>query len=475
MDAQAKVRLLLQKGVLVSPEMLNNLDDASTQQGILSEETSLEKPVEDDVKVLMSYDEPSQKRSVSDFVSYFNQRFFALESMLRRRQELQHLISINKLLAKRDKEPVSIIGMILDKSITKNNNILLKLEDPTGTISVLIHKNRSDMFEMAKDLVLDEVIGVTGKLSDPGVGGGIIFFANSFVLPDVPVDKELKKAPEEGYAVFTGDIHLGSTLFLEQEFRRFLAWLQGKEGNEEQKRIASLVRYVFIPGDAVEGVGIYPGQEEDLTISDIKEQYIELAKYLKQIPPQIKVVLCAGNHDAGRLSEPQPPLYKDFAEALWKLPNLKILSNPCWVNIGSTPDFSGFDVLMYHGFSMTYYADKVESLRAKGGMKRAELIMKFLLQRRHLAPTHTSNLYIPDKKRDPLVMDHVPDFFITGHIHRVSMGNYRNVSLLNCGCWSKLSSYQEKMGIIPQPAKVLVVNLRTREVKVMNFLESDVS
>ncbi len=431
MDVQSKIKLLLQKGVLVSPEMLSELEASEvSDSNMFSEElmldkkaVSLEPKVEEwDVKVLMSYDEPSQKRSVEDFVVYFNHRFVALEGMLRNRQELQRLISINKLLGKKDKEQVSIIGIVLEKSITQNNNIILKLEDPTGIMSVLIHKNRGDLYALGKDIVLDEVIGVTGMLSDPGSAGGVIFFANSVVLPDIPMDKELKKSPNPGYAVFTGDIHLGSTLFLEDEFRRFLAWLQGKEGNEEQKEIARNVRYVFIPGDAVEGVGIYPGQEKDLTIPDIKDQYNEFAKYLKQIPQHIKVILCAGNHDAGRLSEPQPPLYKDFAEALWKLPNLHMLSNPCSVNIGSTPDFSGFDVLMYHGFSMPFYADKVESLRAKGGMKRAELLMKFLLQRRHLAPTHTSNLYIPDRKRDPLVIDKVPDFFVAGHVHRFSMG-----------------------------------------------------
>ena len=119
---------------------------------------------------------------------------------------------------------------------------------------------------------------------------------------------------------------------------------------------------------------------------------------------------------------------------------------------------------------MIYYADNIDSIRSKGGQKRADLIMKSLLQKRHLAPTHTSNLYIPDSEEDPLVISTIPDFFITGHIHRVSVTNFRNITMANCSCWTAITEDQEKRGILPQPAKVPVINLKTRDVKIINFL-----
>jgi len=137
--------------------------------------------------------------------------------------------------------------------------------------------------------------------------------------------------------------------------------------------------------------------------------------------------------------------------------------------LGATKDFSGFDILVYHGYSLIYYADNVESIRLSGGQKRPDLIMKFLLQRRHLAPAHASTQYLPIAERDPLVISKVPDFFITGHIHRMSASNYRNVTLLNCSCWTEMSEDQEKRGLEPQPGRVPIINLKTREVKVMNF------
>jgi DNA polymerase II small subunit len=415
------------------------------------------------IKILYSYEEDPKKRTYDDFVRMFNARFRELHTILRQRQELQGLTSIARLLHKNERETVSVIGMIKDKALTKNKNILLTIEDLTGCIQAVISKDKKEAYDIAKDCVLDEVIGVVGA------SGKKVVFVTNLLLPDVPLSKELKKSPEEGYLVLLGDPHFGSKAFLKEPFERFLEWINGKAGNEEQKDVAKKIKYLICVGDLVEGVGIHPNQEEDLEIKDVKEQYAEFANYLKQIPKHIPIILISGNHDAGRIAEPQPRLYKDFAEPIWNLPNTTILSNPAWINLGATKDFSGFDILVYHGYSLIYYADNVESIRLSGGQKRPDLIMKFLLQRRHLAPAHASTQYLPIAERDPLVISKVPDFFITGHIHRMSASNYRNVTLLNCSCWTEMSEDQEKRGLEPQPGRVPIINLKTREVKVMNF------
>ena len=178
----------------------------------------------------------------------------------------------------------------------------------------------------------------------------------------------------------------------------------------------------------------------------------------------------SGNHDAGRLSEPQERPFKDMAEAIWAMPNITIVSNPAQVNVGAKDDFPGFDFLLYHGGSLIYYSENVPSIREAGGQKRSDLIMKFLLQRRHLAPTHKSTLYLPDSEEDFLLIDAVPDFFITGHIHRSSVSSYRNVTLVNASCWTETTDDQIKRGLEPLPARIPIINLKTRDVKIMNFL-----
>ena len=108
-------------------------------------------------------------------------------------------------------------------------------------------------------------------------------------------------------------------------------------------------------------------------------------------------------------------------------------------------------------------------IRNQGGYDRADLIMQFLLNKRHLAPTHTSTLYIPDVKQDPLVIEKLPDIFITGHIHKSTIKNYRNITLVCGSCWQAKTPFQEKVGHNPEPARVPVLNLQTRNFKLLKF------
>lgn len=420
-------------------------------------------PEEGRVVVVKSYNETPIQREVQDFVDHFKARYESLKKILLARPELQNSLSINRVSKKQEREQVSIIGMITEKNVTKNGNIMLIVEDPTGLIKVSLSKSKEELFEIAQDLVLDEIIGITG------VTGNNIIFANNLYFPDVPLNHELKKAPDEAYAIFVSDIHFGLGRFLEEDFLKFVQWLKGEYGTEQQREIAKKVKYVFAVGDIVEGVGIYPGQDEDLTAKDIYAQYELATKYFKMIPSHIKIIICGGNHDAMRIAEPQPPFDPKISKGFYEIPNMTIVSNPAMVNIHSSEHFPGFDILLYHGWSLIYYADNVPSIRQKGGQDRCDLILKFYLQRRHLAPTHGSNLYIPDPTQDPLVIDKVPDILVTGHIHRIVAGTYRNVTIINSSCWVTQSEDQARRGIVPNPAKIPIINLKTREIKIMNF------
>jgi len=350
--------------------------------------------IEHNVIVLENYKEDAKKRDVQDFVAYFKARYNSLKEILQNRSDLQNVMSINRLTGKNKVPKAEIIGMIIEKRMTKNGCVSITVEDPTGQITAIINKDKHELLQLAKNLVTDEVIGIKGGLS------GQVIFVNEILTPDVPLTKEIKKAQDEAYAVFISDIHIGSNLFLLKDFMRFIEWINGKSGNKEQKEAARKTKYIFIVGDIVDGVGIYPEQDKELAIKDIREQYEKAAELLSLIRNDIKIIICPGNHDALRISEPQPALNKDMADNLIKMSNVIMVSNPALVNIHSSKDFPGFDILMYHGYSFDYYASNVDYIRTGGGYDKPELIMRFLLQKRHLAPTHGSNLYIPDNKKD---------------------------------------------------------------------------
>jgi len=197
------------------------------------------------VKIVASYEYKNKKKDVQDFVNYFKKRYESLKKILLYRAELQESISIARLARKQERESVSLIGIVIDKSQTKNDNIKLVLEDPTGTYQVLVTKNKEETYNLAKDIVLDEVIGLTGVL------GQKIVFCNSLYFPEIPINHELKKSPDEVYAVFISDIHFGIKNFLGSDFMKFILWIKGEYGNDQQRNIASKVKYLFVTGDIV--------------------------------------------------------------------------------------------------------------------------------------------------------------------------------------------------------------------------------
>ncbi|MFH0875704.1 MAG: DNA-directed DNA polymerase II small subunit [archaeon] len=483
----------LEKGYLASPDVLDILeqkDFSFTQKIILplggrtiiakedlchedtESKSKTETPTENsaaaekatkDFEICINYKDEQSNNTIQEFVMYFRRRFNLTTQAIRARQEMAENVPISRLKKMETGENVSFIGSVVEKSITKNNNLIIKVEDLSSSITVIANKNNKEAFEKAKELCLDEVVGFIGTLNKD------VIYVNDIVWPDLPVGREIKKAQKEEYAAFIGDLHLGSKAFLKKEFEEFISWLNGKTGSGEQISLAKKVKYLFIVGDLVDGVGIYPDQEEELDIKDIYEQYKELSKYLQKIPENITIFICPGNHDAVRISEPQPPIYNDFVEPILAFKNVYLVSNPAMITISKTDTFSGLDILLYHGFSFPYYGDSVESIRTAGGLEKTDLISNYLLKRRHLAPTHGSTMYMPNYEKDPLFIPQTIDFFITGHIHRSMFSNYRSVTCINCSCWISQTKYQEKVGLKPQPGRVAIVNLQTRKGKILKF------
>jgi DNA polymerase II small subunit len=488
------VKQFMKNDILISPDFINSLNETTNIEQVkkllktkisenelnkLSEKLEIifkdnskqnlkeKEKYNRQVEVIFDFDKPQYKKKLDDFVMHYKNRYHAIEKMLMNRTELAGILPIHRILKRNDSDKVAIIGMIVEKKLTEKGNLIFTVEDPTGIIKVVVTQRNEELFNEAKDIVCDEVVGFIGT------NGNKIVFANNVIWPDVPTNKEFKKSPDETYAIFLSDLHVGSREFLHNDFEKFITWINGNSGNTLQKDIAEKVKYIFIAGDLIAGVGIYPGQDEELDIKDLYEQYDKCAELLAKIPKRITLIISAGNHDALRLAEPQPKLYTDYAKKFYEMENVILISNPGIVNIHKNEDFPGFDVLMYHGYSFDYYVREVESIRNNGGYERADLIMKFLLKRRHLAPTHGSTLFVPDKEEDSHVIKTIPDFFITGHIHRCNVSHYKNITNICGSCWEGKTAFQEKTGHNPEPSRVPIVNLKTRQVKILKFSDDE--
>jgi DNA polymerase II small subunit len=412
------------------------------------------------VKILMSHAPTKKKIEVSDFHNYYRNRLLETKKILENNPKLENLISISKISGTNQK--FSIAGMVYSKSPTKNNNIVLEMEDLTGRIKAVVTKNNPSLYKMAENISLDSVIGIRGS------GSKEVLFAREIVLPDT-VLLERKKSPVEEAAVFISDVHVGSKNFMEENFLEFIDYLNGRIGNVSESR---KIRYLFIVGDLVAGVGIYPNQEKELAIKDIEAQYSKVAELLGKIRSDISIIIIPGNHDCVRLMEPQPILDEKYAWSLYNMKNVTLASNPSVVSIGASGKFPGFSVLLYHGFSYPHYANNIPGLIQEDASRNPDKVMSYLLKNRHLAPSHISVQHSPSEE-DSLFIKSAPDIFASGHTHKNAISYHNNILLVSNGCWELLMPYQEKMGFESDYCKVPMFNLKTRETKILDFYNGD--
>jgi DNA polymerase II small subunit len=406
-----------------------------------------------DFQIFYSNTGVDKKLEVGDFTGNFRSRYQVLQRILMGRPELNNnLISINKISS--DRQGLAIIGIVSEKRITKNKNLIIVFEDLTGKISSLVKFDNEDVFSKANELQLDDIVGVKGSGNKDMLFVHDIFFPDSFKPDKVRFDNDVSVA-------FLSDVHAGSDRFLKEGLEKFIQWI-----NSDNKD-AKGVRYIFFSGDNVDGVGVFPGQENVLSLKTMEEQYELLASFLKRIPKHIEIFMCPGQHDACRVAEPQPPISKKYGAVLYDIENLNLVSNPTLVKI-----FEGdkeFKVLMYHGASIHGLINEIKELRLSKAHQTPAKAIKEMLKRRHLAPTHGNVVYIPNKERDPLVITDVPDVLCTGEVHRLDIDNYNGVMIITGSCWQAKTPFEEKVGNIPDPCKVPVLNLKSRGLKIYDF------
>ena len=396
-----------------------------------------------------------RKVSLKDFVNHFRSRYEQLKKKLET-QNFEDLTTIRKM--KGSKGTFTIIAMISEKRVTKNKNIILEVEDLTGSISVLINKNKKEVYEVAKEIIPDEVIALNVS------NNGNFLYCNSFIRPQV-ILQEKKRAEEESWIAFISDIHTGSIFFLEEPFLRFIRWINGV-GSGPYSSIAKKISYLFIGGDLIDGVSHYPGQEKHLNIKTSEGQYQKLFEYLNLVRKDLQIIACSGNHDSVWVGEPQPIIPERWAHPLYTLKNLTFVPNPALVEI----DY-GFKILMYHGASMFHYMNELPRLRVNYGLDDASVYVEEMLKRAHLSPIHGVVDYIPCEK-DPLVISKTPDIIFTGDIHRSGVAIHKNILSIAGSCWQTQTPFFEKVGIHPDPCKVVLFNLKTREVNILDFNEN---
>lgn len=383
------------------------------------------------------------KGEVEDFVSYFRNRYERLSAMLRAspgKYPEEDLSSMQSML----QQKVRIIVFVSDIRTTKNGNTMLEVEDLTGNFKVIISQKDEAVFEKAKRLVRDDTISIEGKVIGP------FLVAEDFEWPEIPLGREPKEATHDFAAVYLSDLHFGSRHFLDQYFDRFVQWINGRSANPD---LAGKVKYIFVAGDIVDGIGIYPEQEKDLVVQDIFKQYEMFSDFLEQVPDYIEVIVSPGNHDAVRRAEPMPALPDEVFRG-----DVTKVGSPSFVSV------DGFEHLLYHGTSADSWIATLSNL----DYNHPERVMEECLKRRHLSPMFGGNAIVPEKL-DYMIIERVPDIVHFGHVHKNGYSNYRGTLIFNSGTFQDTTDFQQKQGHVPTPAKVPVYGFKDKRLRTLDF------
>lgn len=407
------------------------------------------------VFVKKSFNEKMTVKGINSFYEYYASRYSLLKSILLQHTELSSAVSINKFNSASVEKNVYIIGMVTTIFQSKNGNKLIEVEDPTGKITVFIKKDKNIGEER---IVTDEVIGFKGSVSKN------YFFCDELIWPDVPIPQQIKTLSESVSSAFISDLHFGSIDFISGIEEKFITWINSPD--------ASNIYYLFIAGDVVDGVGVYPGQEKTLTIKDVYAQYRVFEEFVQKIPERVQVIISPGNHDAVRSAEPQPAIGKEFLPNIYEKKNVHLVGNPALVTIGAKNESCGIDrgidVLLYHGSSFTDLVAEIPYLRLKT-FKEPQHVMKEVLKKRNLAPIYGSVILSPEKK-DHFVVESVPDIFVTGHLHSHAVENHKGITVISSSSFQGQTAFMDRVGHVADPGKITVIDLHTRKHSVVSIM-----
>ena len=381
---------------------------------------------------------------VNDFAQYFRSRYFTLRRLIEKRNDFGRAMDISR--AKTLDRETRTIGIVYEKSTTKNGHTMLTVEDDTDTAKIFISKESPLAGET---FVEDEVIGIVAKPNAQRT----LMMAEKIYRPDIPKSNTWELSDSVSKIAFLSDVHVGSTTFLEKDWDRMIRWLKDNSVKED-------LNYIVFPGDVVDGIGVFPDQDKELSIGDIYQQYERLSEYLKDIPDHIKMVIHPGNHDAARLAEPQPALNSVFTKTFDS--NILMVGNPIYLNV------EGRTVLTYHGKSMDDWIAGVQQLTYDDPLK----VMKEMCVRRHLAPIYGQRNALAPEKKDYMAMEYIPDIFVSGHVHGAGQEIYNGVRLINASTWQDQTEYQRMHNFNPDPSIMPVVNLASGRITMHNFREA---
>ena len=348
---------------------------------------------------------------------------------------------------------VAVAGRVVRTGRTRSDNPKIIIEDFSGG-ELLTFFNDDSLSDLVDSVMVGDVVLIQGTVfrTDDGftmVSGHTPAHEEKtgLNLPDIPRNNSRTRSSVEGKVALISDIHFGSQEFEPHKWNQFV----------DHVRETPAIRYVVVAGDMVEGINVYPGQEEELSIQRLDDQYEAAGRAFSDFPDDVEIVISTGNHDAVRLEEPQPPLRDEHQEHFPD--NCTFVGNPVQFTIGGTR------FLVYHGVSL----HSIEEGIPAASIADPTTCMSPMLEKRQLAPNYNDAPRLSPEEQSYHVIEDVPDVFHTGHVHKFGLDTYRDSFVTNTGTWQGQTDFQKSKNISPDVGYVSVYDLQSKSMNVLHF------
>jgi len=403
---------------------------------------------ETDVQVGKPVGENRKGSSIDDIVNLFAERYEVMRKMIRKQCGFRESNTISEVSKERKTyRQYNVIGIVASKRRTKSGGLMIEIEDKTGTLSAFVRSEDSG----SQTLLCDDVVGLSGSYGKDSD----IFWVDRVQFGDI-LPKHLNKGGAEFDPVsiaFISDIHMGSKYFLEDTWDKMMKWL-----NED--KLAKNIKYLVMAGDVCDGIGIYPGQENNLIFDNAYDQYEMCARKLDYLPDHITPIILPGNHDAVRPAQPQPMLEHTIQQQF----NSTIhTGNPCRASL------NGIDVLAYHGQGMDDLIPQIDHVTYENSIEG----MKEMLKKRHMTPQWGERSALSPEEQDDMVIRDIPDIFVTGHTHSHSFEWYRGVPCVVSSTMQGQTDFMNMLGYASQKGFLTLYNIQNRQAKIVPFHAND--
>lgn len=400
----------------------------------------------DDYTIGLQSGQTNQKGKFDDMVNLFYDRFQVITEILRSQAGFKASGTIKQIQKEKKKNRTyNIVGIVLEARRTKSGGKMLTIEDATSTMDVFVRKDDP----ASATIFNDEVLGISGRFGDDGR----MFWVDRVIHPEVLLNHENKQGIDPVSIAFASDIHMGSKEFLEDEWDKMIHWMNS---NDET---AQNIKWFVLSGDVVDGIGVYPLHEENLSITNSYEQYEFCARKLDELPDHITPVILPGNHDAVRPAEPQPMLESSVQE---KFNSAIHVGNPARINL------SGIDVLSYHGKGIDDIVPRVENVT----YERPQEAMKLMLGKRHLAPMWGERNALSPEEEDQMIIKTPPDLFVTGHTHAHAVEWFRGIPLVVSSTFQGETDFMNMLGYQAKKGYLSIYNVQNKQTRVKCFADN---